>query len=828
MRAFVSKSTLCVSVAVIAISCASVPAFAASDKRPVTAWEASRAVDDDATIRTGVAKARDPLDSATSTSVIKDNDIERIAAPSLAELYRNIPGIRVEAAGGEVNNSYTVRGLPLVGLGAKYIALQEDGLPVLQLGDFTSFLPDSFIRADLNVGQIEAIRGGSASTFVSNAPGAVINLISKTGEVEGGSVQVSSGLDYDTKRFDADYGGHLGDGWRFHIGGFYRQGEGPRETGYTAVRGGQFKGNITREFSGGYVRFSLKLLDDQVPNYQTGPVAVRGTAQSYTFEDVPNYNTLQDSAYSRNMNAFATPLGAGHLQDGYRFKTAAFGMEGQLKLGEWVVSNRFRYANQRADASLNLPIAYFPATVFVNLFTGGAGGTLSYATGPNAGQEINPLTVNNNGLIALGVAVRNKDGDFSNVANDLRASRVWKVGGNDLTTTVGLYIASQKEKQEQYVTTVLHDVVGGGKAAWVNLTSFGFPIAQDGVFSYAGPFGSTSNTRYDVTYATLAPYGSFNYRVGKLALGGSIRYDRTKTSGSVGRSSTSTPSPQDLNGDGVISFPESAVSVILPSQVKAYDFSHGYASYSLSAIYRVAEPFSLFVRYSLGGRAAGEATLLSQTATNAAGQLVDSSAGHDSVSQLEGGFKFRSNGIFVNLTGFHARTRELALQAKTLLNGDVVYEAVSRAYRTYGAELEAGIRRGPFSVAGSMTYTGGEITKAEDPAIVGHTPRHQAALMYRVAPQVDFDVVTVGADVMGQTSSYSQDVNLLKMPGYTTVGVFAQIRPVDRLVFSVNASNLFNTRAFVEFYDGAVPPLGVAVGRAMYGRLISGSVRVFF
>ena len=66
----------------------------------------------------------------TSTSVIKDNEVGKLSPPSLADLFRNIPGIRVEGGAGEGLNSYTVRGLPLVNGGAKYVQIQEDGLPV--------------------------------------------------------------------------------------------------------------------------------------------------------------------------------------------------------------------------------------------------------------------------------------------------------------------------------------------------------------------------------------------------------------------------------------------------------------------------------------------------------------------------------------------------------------------------------------------------------------------------------------------------------------------------------------------------------------------------
>lgn len=161
----------------VAIVAAFAAPVAAQEDKPQTAWEASRTVDEGDVVTTGVARGRDRLNSATSTSAIKENDIVRLAPRSLAELFRNIPGIRVEAAAGEAQNNYTVRGLPMVNGASKYIQIQEDGLPVMEFGDLMRLTPDIFVRADFNVGQVESIRGGSASTFASNAPGGVINLI---------------------------------------------------------------------------------------------------------------------------------------------------------------------------------------------------------------------------------------------------------------------------------------------------------------------------------------------------------------------------------------------------------------------------------------------------------------------------------------------------------------------------------------------------------------------------------------------------------------------------------------------------------------------------
>lgn len=133
-------------------------------------------------IVTAVARGRDRLDSAVSTSSLREADILKAAPRSTAEIFRNVPGIRSESSGGEGNANISIRGLPIASGGAKFLQLQEDGLPVLEFGDITFGNADIFLRADLNLSSVEAIRGGSASTFSSNSPGGVLNLISKTGE----------------------------------------------------------------------------------------------------------------------------------------------------------------------------------------------------------------------------------------------------------------------------------------------------------------------------------------------------------------------------------------------------------------------------------------------------------------------------------------------------------------------------------------------------------------------------------------------------------------------------------------------------------------------
>lgn len=391
---------------------------------------------------TGVAKGRDLLDTAISASVIDEADLAKLSVSSVAGIMQNIPGIRAETSDVDGFSAITVRGLPLSADGSKFLQLQEDGLPVLEFGDLHFAAADQFLRADLTLSQVQAIRGGSASTFASNSPGGVVNFISRTGETEGGLVQVSSGVGHDLKRIDFAYGSPLGDGWRFHVGGFYRQGEGPRRIGFDGFRGGQIKGNLTRQFSNGHIRLYAKYLDDRQPNYSLFPITLAGTNDAPKVIDLPGNDIRRD--------AYESPLMARYLgvdqnnnpttfdaRNGLRGITKSIGIEAQFDIAGWTVSNRFRFADISGEYNESIPMVTAPAPAIAGLF-GGPGATLAYAGGPSAGQAITDAR-----LLAFSIRINARLNQLDNVTNDLRASRVWPVGDGKLTTTAGLYSAAQ-------------------------------------------------------------------------------------------------------------------------------------------------------------------------------------------------------------------------------------------------------------------------------------------------------------------------------------------------------------------------------------------------
>lgn len=383
---------------------------------------------DEEIVVTAVARGQNRLTTSVTVSSLNSDDIAKAAPRSVAEIFRNLPGIRSESSGGEGNANISVRGLPVASGGAKFLQLQEDGLPVLEFGDITFGNADIFLRSDFNVGRVESVRGGSASTFASNAPGGVINMISKTGETEGGAVQATAGIDYRDYRLDFDYGGRISDTLRYHVGGFYRQGEGPRKAGYDANKGGQIKANVTKEFDGGYVRLYGKYLNDKAIGYLPNPVLVTGTNADPKYQDLPGFSINGDTLHSRYFRDNVTLDGNNNpvtrdIRDGQHPVVYALGLESQFELGDgWNVTERFRYSDISGGFTSPFPASVDTGSAIATAL-GGAGSTLTYANGPKAGQAF----AGSNYLAQI-VLFDVKLNSLNNITNDIRVSRDFETG----------------------------------------------------------------------------------------------------------------------------------------------------------------------------------------------------------------------------------------------------------------------------------------------------------------------------------------------------------------------------------------------------------------
>ncbi|MEH3038186.1 MAG: TonB-dependent receptor [Sphingomonas adhaesiva] len=784
---------------------------------------------------TAVAQGTNRLDSSVTVSSINAATLVELAPRTSGELLRNLPGIRVEASGGDGNANISVRGLPVASGGSKFLQLQEDGLPILEFGDITFGNADIFLRADFNVRTVESVRGGSASTFASNSPGGVINFISKTGEQEGGAFQVSGGLDYREFRTDVDYGGRLSDSVTYHLGGFYRVGDGQRTVGYDAVRGGQIKANITKSFdNGGYVRLYGKYLDDRAIGYLPNPVRVTGSNGDPTYENLPGFSINNDTLHAGAIRNVLTLDGSNQpvrrsIADGQHPVVAAIGLETKIPVADgWNIVERFRYADISGGFTSPFPASVGGAQSVAEAL-GGAGAQLFYASGPQSGQRIaNPSALGGNGLLANVVLFDVDLKSLNNVTNDIRLNGSVPMGDGTLSITGGFYASRQDIQSDWLWTSFVQTVQGGGNSQLVDVrTAAGVPVTQNGVPGYSASFfGNCCRRSYDLNYTTMAPFAQLGLELGAINLDGSLRYDFGRARGSVAGSDLGAAfgtgiATRDIDGDGVISAPERQVAVI-PSQRSPLNYDYDYLSYSAGINFRLTDATALFARYSRGGRANADRLTFGPSINPATGALIDQGAAVDFVRQLEGGVKYRAGGVSLYATGFWARTEEQNFEATTQRFFDRNYEAK-------GVELEGRVARGPFSLSAGGTYTDAKIKRdVLNPAVVGNRPRRQAEFIYQVTPQVELDRVSFGANILGTTSSYAQDNNQLKMPGYTQVNGFVSFRPAENITVTVNGNNLFDVKGITEVEEGAIPTGGIVRARSITGRTISAALRVGF
>ncbi|PTQ59293.1 outer membrane receptor protein involved in Fe transport [Sphingomonas aurantiaca] len=792
-------------------------------------------VPQDDIVVTAVARGTNRLNTSITTSSITSDALIQLAPRTSGELLRNLPGIRVEASGGDGNANISVRGLPVASGGSKFLQLQEDGLPILEFGDITFGNADIFLRADFNVRTVESVRGGSASTFASNSPGGVINFLSKTGEQEGGAFQLSSGLDYREFRVDFDQGGKLSDSLTYHFGGFYRIGDGQRQVGYDGVKGGQFKANITKSFGdGGYVRLYGKYLDDRAIGYLPNPVQVTGSDSDPTYRNITNFSINNGTLHSGNIRTVQTLDGDNKLvtrsiADGQHPVVYSAGLETQIPVADgWNVVERFRYSDISGGFTAPFPAAVGSAQSIANGI-GGAGAQLFYASGSQAGQRIaNPASLNGNGLLANVVLFDVDLKSLNNITNDIRLNGSVPVGTGSLSITGGFYASRQDIKSDWLWTSFVQTVADNGRSELVNVrTAAGVPVTQNGVTGYSASFfGNCCRRSYDLDYTTYAPFAQLGLEIGRFNIDGSLRYDFGRARGSVagadlGAGFGTGITTFDINGDGVISAPERQVAVI-PNVRSPLNYNYDYLSYSGGANYRLTDTTAVFARYSRGGRANADRLLFGPSINTRTGGLTDQGAAVDFVRQLEGGFKYRQNGLSLYATGFWARTEEQNFEATT-------QRFFNREYEAKGVELEGRIARGPFSLSAGGTYTDAEITKdVLNPAVEGNRPRRQAKFIFQATPQVDVGRLTVGANVIGTTDSFAQDNNGLKMPGYTQVNAFVSVRPADNVTLSVNGNNLFDVKGITEAEEGNIPSNGIVRARSITGRTISAAVRVGF
>ncbi len=827
----VRKHALAVAVAMALLPAAAMATAAAANPQASSTTSNSASSDDntvesmqkksvnlDAVIVTASPSALTKMGSSISVSTLDNEQIIDSGAQGAADVLRAIPGIRAESSGGEGNANISVRGLPVASGGGKFVQFQRDGMPVLEFGDIAFATPDTFLRPDYNVDHLEVVRGGSASVFASNAPGAVFNFISKTGEEKGGNIGITTGLNYDSKRLDLDYGQPISDSTRFHAGGFLRDGEGPKTVGYTAQSGGQIMANITHDIDGGFLRLSAEYLDDKAPVYLPVPVSITGSNSDPKVSSLPGFDlkngALQspyiqrDLAIDANGNRVVTDI-----SDGYHSKVKAFGGVGQFSLGDdWTLHEQFRIAANSGSFTGPYPAEVNTADALAQEI-GGVGATYRYASGPQKGQPVAAADVGGNGLAQRSLLFNVSLPNMDNATNDIKLSRDFDLSSGPLNLLFGYYHSRQNIGQDWHWNQYVQTVQGKDSVLLDVYDAAGNPVTYNGLEAYGQPiFGNCCTRSYDADYTMDAPYLSLTWVPGRWQLDAGLRYDYMKANGSYAAANSTV---LDVNGDGIIQTPEQNVQVVDNGNPQPINYNKKHLEYSFGANYLVSSDLAIFARGSRGARFNSD-RLLFGGGINADGSASDGVA-IDVVKQYEGGVKWGTRHTSLFVTAFYATTQEQnqdVTQAQSL---------ISRDYKARGVEVEGSVNYGDFSLRGGVTYTHSRITRdAITPANVDNVPQRQADWVYQVSPSYRFGAFMVGATVLGTSESYASNPNGLIMPAYTQVNAFARYDLTDRMSISLQADNVFNATGLTEIDQspGAVQANGLNTARSILGRTV--------
>jgi outer membrane receptor protein involved in Fe transport len=723
----------------------------------------------DAVVVTGTSTAKSKMRSSVAISTIESEGVTAVTAASATDVLRAVPGIRAEASGGESNANVAVRGIPVSAGGARYIQFQEDGLPVLQFGDIAFATPDTWMRADAAFERLEVVRGGSASTLATGAPGGIINFINKTGLEQGGSIQLTKGLDFDQTRVDYGYGGRLAPKTRFYIGGFYRVGDGGRKGADGTENGGQVRGNVTFELSGkDYVRFSFKHLDDHTPTFMPTPVRyVNGSIQ-----EIPGLDPRRTAFYNAGWpldNTLTNTNGRANsnIRDGLSAKSDAFGADVSLDAGGgFRLQNKFSWSKNSGRF-----IGIFPGD---DVSVAPAGTTI--ATGADAGKAYS-------GNKFTAVVFNTKVDNAGLLANDLKFSRDFDLGaGNRVSAVAGLYTSVQKlDLTWNFNQYSLSADESGAKL-----------LNVPGVTNGAPGFGGCCSNFQDSKYTTNAPYLVLNLDSGAFSGDFSLRRDNNKASGNYYQSNAGT-----------------AYNLAKPNLI---DYDFGRTSYSLGGNYELNKDLSVFARFSDGAAYNADRITFFNNPNLVNGK--SSTIPVNKVKQTEIGVKLRGNGYSLFATLFDAKTDEVNVDVTT-----TPIVAKENSYRSKGLELEGSARFGLVSLLGGLTYTD---AKQAD----GRAPKRQAKFVYQLTPTLNFsDELTAGVGIVGTSKSQDDGPTgplTITLPAYTVVNAFVSYSLTPKATLTLAANNLFNEIAYTESNDGR------GAARAYTGRTVKASLRYNF
>jgi catecholate siderophore receptor len=737
----------------------------------------------------------------------------RLQAPmGVAEALKAVPGLWVEASGGEASANIRARGIPTEGYST--LALQEDGLPIQHDGGLGWLNADQSFRIDETVNRMEIVRGGPASIFASNAPGGIVNFVTRRGgDTNEGLFKYEFG-DFNHHRVDAWYGGPLG-AWRYGLGAFWRISDGVRDPGFRANDGYQIRFSLGRDLpGGGKIDANVKHFDDHVVFFLGVPLTfdADGDPAGVTNFD-PNYGTFPGRETQRLNARDANGPRTVDVQSGTHVKLTQYTVKfAQPLAGDWRLENGFRYRTSDTTregffpGSISLGAARFTPALRASalaLFPTMTDLQFRYTTTPS--QVFNVASANSNGLVHDG-AIRTINVELDEIINDVRVLKKFILGGQTHDVAAGFYVARLDETFKRFSTTVFTDV--RSNARLLDL------VAVNAAGNVVGSMTENGISRYGSEFAngkgdslTTALYLSDEWQVTKnLRIDTGARWEKINTDGRSERSAA-----RNLGG------PTAADDNVLAGTgvFDGFDRTYKRIGWTVGADWQFTPRNGVFARYTPTFRLPSVGDFITNPGNTPVIQRMNLS---------EIGYKYVSRPFDIFLTAFHTKYKNFGFSDTTFnpATGGFTMRTVYTTTKAKGLELEGTARIVEwFDVSASATVQKPEFGSFRVTQLVSGAPvvfDFTGNRLLRV-PEVSARVIP-GFNLLGNKlrlqfpieyygDRFADAANSVKLPSYRVFNIAARFDLNRQITLHANIENLDNE-------------IGLTEGNPRSGQFLSG------
>ncbi|MEE4153148.1 MAG: TonB-dependent receptor [Erythrobacter sp.] len=775
-------------------------------------------------IVTGTVSGQSKFDTSYAITSLSNDALVQLAPLNTADLLGQIRGVYAEATGGEASNVYRVRGIPNEG---SFYAFQEDGIPIYPESAGWFFTGDGITRTDLMTERFEAVIGGPAPVFATNAS-AIFNNVTRQGDdfLEG-AVQTTIG-DTGLFRGDAYLSGPLGENTYFAVGGFYRYHEGYRDNGYPSDEGGQARLNLRHEFDRLTIRAHAKYFNDRNTFYLPIPLADPRDPSRSLGEFVDFFEgTLNTPALADGNALFRFTDASGVIQeerrsldDARRTEYFTTGLELDWDVTDTIrVVNRFRYTDGSVDfdaiySSAN-PIdgddfaasrlaaaqsAFGPDVVRLGYAIAGTGGTLAYDPDSDSG-------------LVIPVDYRNIQSDWQSFQNDFRVTADFALLG-DHELTLGVNFAHFETiaswRSNEYLFQVLSQP---SPLDLVALDEGGNPlgfVTDDGVLRYSSTLlaGNSTVDQWDLYVAdTWFITPDFSLEAG-------LRHTFYDGTGNF-----RAPAPFNL-GDPTTLADDFALGFVGVDVPNAVDIEN--TSWTIGANWTVNDWLGLYARASRANRGPNEFNL-----------ILPFSGSTTTADQYEAGIKLRLATLSVFATAFYSEFDPFSSSiATTGDDGNIEFVDFVGSIQTPGVEVEFSWRPLDFfTFDGTVTYADaqlGNFTNVVEQSVLeadGNQPIRQPRFYGNLRPAFNFDIGGFDTTVFSRFNFVGRRfvdlANSTEMPAYETLAAGISIEKGPILVQLVG-ENLTNARGITEGNPRNDALFGQGASQVIYGRPLFG------